>query len=310
MNGGAGGREFYLRVGTQTQYVKINLTGGNVDDANNRFWQTTDKNQASRFIVDTSKTYGADASYKTIRLASYYDGTKMTSYLSGSAYLNHNSNWVYKSVYDSFRGGGADFHWKFEDATGGMKIRNPLSSFNAGLYFLADPADNIIRLRTASPFNTVAQTFTVEFSDAASQSPSPLPVAGGGGAAAPTDPFIRRGTISTALQAMQLSRDGRTGYINFTPNSNPGSTQNCTGRVNITGNTEFAVGNSLRLLDYTVGGSPLVAVITSRFDNACYLEVTFRKLEGGVYNIDTSISNVISRNTTNTRIEYGTLTPP
>lgn len=302
MNGGAAGRQFYLKVGTQ--YAKININAANIDDTGNRFWQTTDKSQASTFTVDTSKTYSADSTYKTIRLAAYYDGT-MRDYSGSTAYLRHINNWVYKSAYGANT--SVDFHWKFEDdvAGGGMKIRNPLSIYNAGLYFTAD-TDGTVRLRTASPF-TLAQTFTVEFRD---YSPVVSPVGGGAGGGAVSDGygFTRTGTVTNnSITAMQLSKDGRTGYLNFTPVLNPGGTQNCSGRVNITSNSEFNVGNALKLLDYTIGGLPVVAKVTARQDGDCYLEVDFYKVVGSSYVKDNAAVSSTSRNTTSSLIEYGTI---
>jgi hypothetical protein len=199
MNGGAAGRQFYLKVGTQ--YAKINLNAGNIDNTGNRFWQTTDKSQASTFTIDTTKTYSADSTYKTIRLAAYYDGTRMVDYSTGStaaAYLRHSSNWVYKSAYSVNT--SVDFHWKFEDdaAGGGMKIRNPLSSYNAGLYF-TDDTDTIVRLRTASPF-TLAQTFTVEFRDSSSVV-SPV----GGGVS--TNPVVQLGSAASGVPYVSSTRN-------------------------------------------------------------------------------------------------------
>lgn len=297
MNGGADNKEFYMRVGSN--YVKINSTGSDIEDTNIRFWQTPEKSQASRFIVDTTKTYSSDPTYKAIKLASYYNGTSMTTYTTTAAtrsYLrNFSDNWIYK---DSYKGNTiVDFHWKFEDATGGMKIRN---SSSLGLRFAIDSTVNKLKSDSFSS----ADTFIIEFSDGTVSTGGG---GGGGGGTASTDPFISSGTVSNSnIRAVQLSRDGRTGYINFTPNQNPGPTQNCTagsGRVNITSNTEFAVGKALKFLD---GDSNIVAVVTSRFDGSCYIEVTFYRLSGGVYSVDTSYpSGTISINTTDSRIQHG-----
>ena len=162
MNGGAAGREFYLKVGTQ--YIKLNITGGNVDFTEadgvrgNRFWQTTDKTQASKFIVDTARTYLPDNTFKTIKLSSYHNGSSMVSYTGGAAYLRHYIGWVYKNNYGG--NNNFDFHWRFEDVAGGMKIRNPINANDSGLRFVSD--SGVMKLQNNNGFNS-ADTFTVEF---------------------------------------------------------------------------------------------------------------------------------------------------
>jgi hypothetical protein len=153
MNEGAENKKFRLRVGNQ--YVKLNINNNNVDDPNNRFWETTNQSDAAQFTVDTTRKYGNG--FRGIKLATYGN----TPYTGSLVYLRHYSGWIYKRAYDA--NNALDFAWKFEDVPNSseMRIVNPYNSENTGILFAPD-ADGIKRLKNVTLSNTTDHHFTVE----------------------------------------------------------------------------------------------------------------------------------------------------